>query len=167
MKIISLTQNKFAIVSDIDFPWLNQNKWCVRKSKNRFYAVRRGPKHGTIWMHKEILGVTAGLEGDHISGDSLDNRRGNLRKATHQQNCCNIRHRRYSKSGYRGVYEVPGSKWRAEIRVFGKLIYLGRFDNPLEAANSYNKAADRYFGQFAVLNNATPIHVVETEVASS
>ena len=42
MKRISLTQGQFAKVSNKDFEWLNQWKWCAARISNAkgFYAVR-------------------------------------------------------------------------------------------------------------------------------
>jgi hypothetical protein len=46
--------------------------------------------------------------------------------------------RRNNSSGYRGVHKDHGSKWTSEIRVDGKLIRLGQYTNPLDAAKAYD-----------------------------
>jgi hypothetical protein len=43
-------------------------------------------------------------------------------------------------------------KWRARIRVDSRLRHLGLFDDPIEAAKTYDKAALVAFGDFAVIN---------------
>lgn len=43
-------------------------------------------------------------------------------------------------------------RYRAYIRVNKKLIHLGHFHTALEAAKCYNKAAEKYFGEFASPN---------------
>ena len=42
--------------------------------------------------------------------------------------------------------------WKATITVKHKTIYLGLFDNKLDAALAYDIAARKYFGEFAKLN---------------
>ena len=48
MKLIELTQGKFAKVDDEDFGWLNQYKWRTRKDRNTFYAIRHSSKTESI-----------------------------------------------------------------------------------------------------------------------
>jgi ribosomal protein S19 len=92
---------------------------------------------------------------DHKNGDRQDNRLSNLRACTQSQNCGNSKLHAHNTSGYRGVSFIAASrKWHAQIKVFGKQTYLGRFDTPLEAARCYDQAARKHFGSFARLNNA-------------
>ena len=86
---------------------------------------------------------------DHINGNTLDNRKVNLRIATRQQNNAN----RIVKNtlGYRGV-RINGNRYGAQIKFNGELIWLGTFDTKEEAAIAYDKKAVELFGEFAVLN---------------
>jgi hypothetical protein len=43
-------------------------------------------------------------------------------------------------------------RWRARIRVNGRRIYLGSFENELDAAKAYDSAAKKHHGQFAAVN---------------
>jgi len=85
---------------------------------------------------------------DHIDCNRLNNRPENLRSATDQQNAGNVlRLFQHNTSGYRGVsLNQRSGKWHAQIKLFGKQTYLGRFDTPEEAAASYNEAARKHFG---------------------
>lgn len=101
MKKIKLTQGKYALVDNEDFKRLNKWHWQADKYKKlRYYAIRGTERLGVrrkIYMHREILGLKYGnkFEADHINHNTLDNRRKNLRKCTHQENLCNS----YGKNG--------------------------------------------------------------------
>jgi hypothetical protein len=68
---------------------------------------------------------------DHIDGDRLNNNIENLRKVTHQQNCFNIT----TAKGY--TWNNKANKWQAKIKVNGKTIHLGYFDNEIDARQAY------------------------------
>ncbi len=159
MKEIKLTQGKVALVDDEDFEELNKFKWCARKDRNTYYAVRRNKelKIGNIQMHREILKVKdKTLLVDHRDHDGLNNQKNNLRVATAAGNSKNRQSRKGSASKYLGVYwAVNNNKWLASIRNNGKNIYLGYFINELDAAIAYNIAAVEIHGEFANLNIIT------------
>jgi len=91
---------------------------------------------------------------DHRFGNTLDNRRANLRIATRSQNNCNRRiDKSKCSSRYYGVYyEKQKRKWIARINYKGKRLRLGNFDNEIDAAKAYDAAAKKYHGEFARLN---------------
>jgi hypothetical protein len=153
-KKIQLTQGKFAIVDDGDYEFLNQWKWYY----DRGYAVRNGsiPKRRKVLMHRIVLeraGFKDFADSDHINRDKCDNRRTNLRPATHGQNQCNRDKQRNNTSGYIGVNRCRRTKkWRASIRVNGKLKQLGYFTDKEEARRVRDEAAKKHYGEFAILN---------------
>ncbi len=154
---IPLTQGKYAIIDLDDFERLNKHKWYAVRGKNTFYAartIRVGKKRISIKMHREVIHPPDHLFVDHINRNGLDNRKVNLRPATHVQNSWNTRKsRRPAYSKYRGITFRKGpQKWAAMIRVAGNKIFLGSFEDELEAAKAYDEAAKKYHGEFASLN---------------
>ena len=159
MKRIPLTQGKFALVDDVDYERLNKYKWYAVKNKNTFYAVRcihlPGRKSRVIWMHREILGLKRGdpRQTDHRNHNGLANWRDNLRICNGLQNSRNKSKQKNCSSKYKGVsWYKAGYKWKAEIRVDNHSIYLGYFDNEIEAARVYDNAARKHFKEFANTN---------------
>ena len=75
---------------------------------------------------------------DHINGIRIDNRICNLRNVTHQQNQLN----RTTAKGY--SWNKLTKKWRADITINKKPIYLGSFNTEEEAREAYLKAKQQY-----------------------
>ena len=154
MKIISLTQEKSALVDDDDFLWLSQWKWFAVKGPKTFYARRFLPRDNSgkrtcIGMHSLIMGKDC----DHIDFDGLNNQRDNLRPANRSQQVAHMRGRSDNTSGYKGVvWSKYHSRWQAQTMVCGKRKHLGYFDTAIRAAKAYDDAALKYFGDFAFLN---------------
>lgn len=87
---------------------------------------------------------------DHINGVRDDNRIVNLREATCSQNCANRVAQSNNTSGMKGVsYHKAGAKWRADIQVDGKPLFLGLYKTTSAAESAYNLAAYLYFGEFS------------------
>jgi len=156
VKTIPLTQGQFAIVDNEDFALLSSWKWFAQKNVRTFYACRHvyvpdGPNQ-LVLMHRSLLQTPSGLLSDHIDGNGLNNTRINLRDATPLQNMMNRRGKRGGSSKYKGVWmDQQGDsskKWRAGIRINGKLNYLGRFCAEEDAAAAYAQSAEKNFGQF-------------------
>lgn len=155
---IFIGEGRFAIVEPRDYYRLNNFQWYANGKDNLIYALRTiispHKKTKTVRMHREIMNAPDGLLVDHKNGNPLDNRRSNLRLATHSQNMQNRGKRRCKTSSrFVGVcFDKEYELWRAYIRYQGKRIYLGRFDSEIKAAMAYDTAAKKYFGEFARLN---------------
>lgn len=103
-------------------------------------------------MHVQIMNFP-NLSVDHINGNTLDNRKENLRIVTHSQNTKNRTKSKNKTSKFKGVNFCKRSKkWRVRIKVEYKSINLGYYTNEIEAAIAYNKAAKKYFGKYAKPN---------------
>ena len=155
MAVIELTRGYTALVDDADYDLLNACRWHVTITDGMPYAVRSvvgEQTYSRIWLHmgRVILDCGAGEIADHINGDTLDNRRANLRIATPAQNAQNSRRKSSNTSGHKGVsWSAEKQQWRAEIMAFGKRTFLGRYDCLESAAHAYRTAAAQLHGEFA------------------
>jgi len=107
------------------------NEMCITVNKNRFKIQG----HQFAWYYEH--GYCAN-ELDHINGVKTDNRICNLRSVTHQQNNWN----RVNAKGYTIIKN--SNKYRAEIRLNTKKIYLGSYNTEQEARNAYLAAKEIY-----------------------
>lgn len=161
-EIIELTQGKQAIVSACDYEMLVRHNWYAQKQyrSDNWYActhVYIDGRRTVVSMQRMLLGITdSNLMADHMDGNTLNNRRSNLRVATRSQNGANrvpIRGKRYlgiSRKVVRGhVY------WIASLQVNG-VYYASNHREEWEAAIGYNKLAIKHHGEFARLNMVKP-----------
>lgn len=161
MRHIKLSQGKVARVSPADFEALNKYTWhCYKSTNGKYYAARNNPrKHKDgkylIKMHRQVLGLKKHDKKtvDHINGDTLDNRRSNLRVATNQQNCFNRGPQSNNSSGYKGVYKHSQyDKWVAQIKKGDTRVHLGVYSTAQDAARAYDRAAIELHGEHGRLN---------------
>jgi len=152
------------MVDDEDFEKLNQHKWHYGSRHYALRTVHEGYSKdgkritGSVWMHREVLNTPEGLFTDHINGDTLDNRKENLRVVTSKQNNHNSKLPSHNTSGYKGVSEDKRNlknKWQAYITIDNKKKHLGYFSSKEDAARKYNEVAKEIFGEYARLNNLT------------
>lgn len=152
MKLIPLTQGRFAMVDDSDHDWLSQFKWHAVNDRGIYYAIRSRDKKR---MHRIILGLTnPKIPCDHRDHNGLNNQRDNIRECTQSQNICNRSPKKNGSSKYLGVsWDKQHKKWRTFIQENKRLKFLGRFHLETDAATAYNNAAKEIHGEFANLNN--------------
>ena len=148
MKELALTQGKFALVDDEDFERLSEYNWRCDKDRARC---------GNFEMAHIVLQTDHTI--DHKDGNTLDNRKLNLRKCSHSQNHGNSKKTTSKTSSkYKGVtFHKRTERWRAIIGLTNFLgqyirISLGCFVIEEDAAKAYDEAARKHFGEFACLN---------------
>lgn len=158
MEII-LRDGEIALIDEIDYDKIMAlhppgcvGWYCAYFKNGKRYALSSRSRKVQS-MHREILGLERRkpfetrkkIEVDHINGDGLDNRRGNLRVCSRGQNQAN----RGPKSGkrYKGIYKCP-SGWVAMVA--GRYAGYSRVEE--EAACLYDKGAKKRWGEFAYLN---------------
>lgn len=154
-KLIPLSKGLFAIVSEEDYAYLSQFKWYASQTKNRHYAARGIDRKGirkVIHMHRVIMRAE-GQEVDHINGDTLDNRRENLRLVEHHQNLKNQRAQRRGASIYRGVYMDQETRmWVVQIKDRGRVRTVHGIEDEQIAAAVYDLLALDRFKEYARFN---------------
>lgn len=175
MKYIELSKNGTknkgkhkAIVDDDWYDYLNKWNWSVHIYPTVIYAerdIRVNGKKNKLRMHNVVYGqVSEGYEVDHENGNGLDNRKGNLRKATRSQNNAN-RHAVNGNSKFKGVHYCNRTdikkRYRVKVEKDGIIHNVGYFETEIEAAIAYNKKALELFGKFAHLNKITEPNQLE------
>ena len=152
MKTIALTQGKETLVSDKDYAILSRVKWHANRTPYGSIYARGRIDGRRVYMHTLVMqrtGRTRFDDVDHRNGNTLDNRRCNLRAATHQQNMRNMQTQVKSVSGVRGVHRNK-RRWIARLTVDGRGLCFGTYDTIAEAAAARRKAEREHFGEFAV-----------------
>ena len=135
LHIESRTYGDMAVlISAQDVDRVRTRTWRVAY-RNKFYVESGTRALGThMFLHRFVLEAPEAFYVDHINGNTLDNRRDNLRLVTHQENLWNM-------PGAKGYSWVETSKrWDARIRVNGRLKRLGSFKTEDEARAAYLKA---------------------------
>lgn len=126
------------------------HKWSVPNlTGNRYCRIGKkvGEKPFTILLHRLIVEAPRGMEVDHRSGDTIDNRRCNLRVCDRSGQMRNKRANLNNRSGFKGV-SATGNRWAAFIC----REHIGNYPTPEEAARAYDREALQRFGEFARLN---------------
>ena len=161
--LVTRTGERIAV--DVgDFDHLSKFSWCLHSDG---YPCRHpsrpyhNGKKSRISLHRQILAAKQGEVVDHRDGNPLNATRANLRITDPLGNARNtVNSKRQKRGQFKGVYLVKKSgRWAALIGAGEKkpdgrsrLIHLGCFDSPREAALAYDRAALSYFGDFAALN---------------
>lgn len=151
--INSETHGEFKVKVDLDDVDKCKNyRWCVNKYKSNKYDYGKYyiiSSNHSLLLHRFIMNAEKGMVVDHIDGDTMNNRKYNLRVCLHKENSRNSKHRKNNSSGYKGVsWFKRTNKWMAHIMVDKKHKTLGYFDNIEDAVNARRIAEKKYFGEY-------------------
>ena len=146
-----------VLIDDEDYEKIINYKYYIISSKEkkgffyfRRYSYETGKRVG-ICLHRELMNCEQFDKKcvDHINGNTLDNRKCNLRICTIAQNNRNQKIKKRNTSGHKGVdWNKKARKWRAKIKFNNQDIYLGLFVNINDAADAYAEASKKYHGDF-------------------
>lgn len=130
-------------------------RWNVRYAgtiagaSDRYGYVNIKIDERSIGAHRIIMAMQNGWWPevvDHINGKPWDNRLENLRAVTHAINQKNQKRHKSNKSGITGVcWTRAREQWMASIKVNGRSLHLGFYDDINEAAAA-RKAAEKEHG---------------------
>jgi hypothetical protein len=138
---------KECLIDSENWDKIKHSHLSIIEHSNLFYV-----RCNKILLHRIFLNITnSKIFIDHKNHNGLDNRMNNLRISTNAQNQWNQRLRKDNTSGFKGVSFFQG-KWMSLIRFNNKKIFLGLFNDKIEAAIAYNNKAKELFGNFAYTN---------------
>lgn len=155
-RLIPLSRGLYAKVSPEDYDHLMQWKWYAHLSapnKGTYAKTHKTiseKKYTKVSMHREILRdqLSEGMQVDHINGDTLDNRRENLRICNRYENARNRGTSRNNETGYKGVRKNGKNGFGASVMADRKLHWLGTYRTPELAHEAYCHAAESLHGAF-------------------
>lgn len=147
--------DKVALVDEDDFDNVIKYKWNLHKdSVNTYFRAYKGYKDNGIkeyiFLHNLIMNnLNKQFIVDHIDGNTLNNKKENLRKCSLHKNEVNKKKPKNNTSGHKGVhYSSVERKWKAYISYKNKRIHLGTFINKEDAIRAREKAENKYFKEF-------------------
>mgnify|MGYP002869956543 CR=1 FL=1 len=142
------------VFSPCDLKLAQTGRWCVSTNG---YAVR--DDFGSDGQHfaREALRAKADEYVDHISMETRDERRENLRICSWSENNCNKTLQSNNTSGFKGVsFNKASGKFMASLWKDGKHFYGGIYESKEAAARAYDALARVHHGEFARLNFPLP-----------
>lgn len=126
-KLLEIKGGFYTLVDDDVYDWARRESWLATRDFYVWRSRRVSGRWTTVRLHRLIVAAPSGTEVDHINGDTLDNRRGNLRITTRSQNMQNVHRARCdSTTGARGVeLHRRSGKYYAYLYLQGRKKYLG------------------------------------------
>lgn len=162
LKVEGSGETVTCVIDDVDED-LAKRSWSVRRQGNALFRVRTsrriGQKVVTLALARIVLSrvlerpLGKGEQAEHRDNNGLNNRRGNLRTATQQQNRWNKSQADSdSSTGVKGVYvrkDRERNRFCAAITVNKKRLRLGCYQTIEEARDAYISASIKLHGEFS------------------
>lgn len=124
------------------------NERAGAKSKDGYRKIfvngKSCAEHRLVWFYH--TGEWPVMQLDHINRIKDDNRIENLRECTSKENQQNTDLQKNNTSGFKGVgWYKKYNKWCAKIKVDGKYIFLGYFENKEDAIKVRKESEEKYW----------------------
>jgi hypothetical protein len=156
VKVLYTKKREPVLIDDDVYEKICLDSWFITKNRNgrTGYAAKSiwttgGNKR--VYLHRLIAEADDGSVVDHINGNTLDNRRENLRVVDASINEQNKKP--YGESDLKGVhFNKYAGKWQSKITKDGKQRHLGYFESKEDAARMYNFWALDLYGENAYIN---------------
>ena len=148
MRLIPLTKGFFAKVDTADYERVSKHSWCLldlRKHRRGLLYAQSRIDTKIVYLHRFVRKVTdSDIEVDHRNGDGLDCRKRNLRVTDRLGNSRNRRQAYITNTtGVNGVsWDASRRKFKVDISVRGKVIYVGRYTSLQEARRARKTGGD-------------------------
>lgn len=139
-----------------DYEKVSQHHWRASHKRNKVYIVTGSKtKQNTQYLHNFLMNYIPNDkdEIDHIDGNSLNNRKNNLRLVSRQENIDNTKVRIDNKIGIRGVCQNSKNKLFKCDFVYHKQRYYFKDWKTLEEAVYCRKYAEEFFGKDTLNKN--------------
>jgi hypothetical protein len=138
---IPLSRGYVAIIDLDDVDRATAFNWHAKGSGHYVYAVAQNGESRQS-LHRLIADAPADKDVDHINGNTLDNRKCNLRVCEHGENMRNRRQDPEVTATRKGCwFDRRTQRWWAQIVRGGKRIRLGSYHTEEEAKAAYQAAA--------------------------
>lgn len=145
-------EHEFTVIDKDDYDLVKEYCWSL--TNGYAYANRgRGYGYRSISMHSLLCNRPLKKLVDHWNGDTLDNKRINLRITDKSGNAQNSVTPSDNTSGCKGVtYDSARNRWVARITHRGETFRIGRFTNKEDAIKTRVEKEKEIFGEFSFLN---------------
>ncbi len=158
-----------VLVDEEDYERVAGYDWFLKHNGGkRWYAFRWVTRHYGAFrycLHEEVMRVKSSRERvvDHINGNTLDNRKGNLRICSWKENSWNSGPNsgkvssKYKGITYRGKYASRGRRyeshrpWRVRVVCDKKAVFEENFSDEFEAYVKSQEVLKEVHGEFAYL----------------
>ena len=130
-------------IDEDDIPLLSKYRWYLGRRRNNLYCIGRiSSREDKQYLHRFLIGDVEQV--DHINGDTLDNRRGNLRACNNALNSSNKMCQTNNELGYKNIiYEADRGKYRVQIESEGRK-FNKRYKTLEEAINARNSKYEEW-----------------------
>ena len=127
----------FVKIDKEDIPLLKKYRWYIGRRRNNLYCIGRiGDRNDKQYLHRFLIRDAEQV--DHKNGDTLENRKSNLRACNNSINSMNKPKQNNNKIGYKNIVkEEDRNKYRVQI-VFNNNKYDERFNTVEEAIEARN-----------------------------